>query len=104
MGKTTIGMIQRKNEAAGQHFFDAASMRFFNSKVLPYTYEGEGGVFFITSERFGTSTPEMFTVREFHPETGRVETFGEFNVLTEGRAKQIARAASQGLHSVMACI
>jgi hypothetical protein len=81
-------------ESKGSHFFERDAMRFFRSKVQEPVFQGPGGIFFLTSERFVSSTgeasPRRFTVRQFDPETGGVSTVGEFNKLTRGAAHNLA--------------
>ena len=56
----TIDQIKRANYDAGYHFFERASMRFFNSRILPTVY---AGCVFVTSERFYLHTPRLYTIR-----------------------------------------
>lgn len=88
---TTTLDIQTHNRVAGGHFFDAATMRFFNSRVLDGVY---GGRYFVTSERYG-SEPRYYTVRVYDPETGSVDTVGDFQAFATARqairfAKELA--------------
>jgi hypothetical protein len=64
--------VKRVTEHLGGHFFDAAAMRFFNSRILPDYYpvrvdvdsdDGARG-YFVTSERF-EDDPRRYTVRRF---------------------------------------
>jgi len=73
----SIDDVQRANRDAGSHFFDADTMRFFGSRVLPTVYAGR---LFVTSERSGFDhySPRSYTVREFMPD-GSIETVGDFN-------------------------
>lgn len=57
-------------DAAGSHFFDAASMRFFNSRLLSGVLALDGRetapgrrYLFITSERMGDDAPREYAVR-----------------------------------------
>lgn len=52
--------IMEANRAVGHHFFEPATMRFFNSTLYPRVY---GGRYFITGERFELPDPERFTIR-----------------------------------------
>ena len=72
-----IGQIRHANAAAGQHFFDPGTMRFFASRVLGSVYDGPGGVYFVTSEK-GPDGVRRFTVRQFDRATGSVQTAGTF--------------------------
>jgi hypothetical protein len=72
-------------KVAKGHFFDKDSMRFFDSRVCLDAFDGPGGCFFVTSERFrgpcgGKVIPcsRRFTVRRFNRKTGAVTTPGTF--------------------------
>jgi hypothetical protein len=98
----TIESIKAANTAAGLHFFDADTMRFFRSRVSGEVFQGPGGVYFVTSEQFvfrGEADRRKFTVRAFEPATGRVHKasgFGEFTTLAQakGAARKAAAQAS----------
>jgi len=47
-----INEIKKRNADSGRHFFEAGTMAFFSSRVCSEVYEGRGGVFFVTSERY----------------------------------------------------
>lgn len=83
----------RYNPGEGRHFFDRASMRFFNSVLPKAGYEGPGGVFFVTSEQFhgsgGYVAPRKFTVRNLDGE--QIRTVGEFNALSRAEAVRLAK-------------
>lgn len=70
----TIDDVKRANRALGHHWFDPATLRFFNSRIIPPL---EKGRYFVTSERFDSSTPRRYTVRVAYCD-GRVETVGDF--------------------------
>jgi hypothetical protein len=97
----TIDDIKRMNRSAGRYFFGPATMRFFRSRIGSTVYEGPGGVYFVTSEQFvpnsGRPHPRLYTVRQFDPATGDVDSLGEFNQLTKGRAHRIARKLAAGI-------
>ncbi len=86
----SIAELKEANRAAGGHFFDRDTMRFFNSKILPNLYTGPGGVFFVTSEA-QTEATRAYSVRTFNPKTANVNSFGEFNKWTRAAALKIAR-------------
>ena len=69
----TISKIKAANKAAGHHFFDRATMRFFQSRIERGLYQGKGGVFFITSEQIHEDG-RTYSVRQFDPATGHVTT------------------------------
>jgi hypothetical protein len=87
----TIEDIRLANEAAGKHWFDESSMRFFRTRIYEPVYHGTGGVFFVTSEK-SPDGERRYSVRQFHPETGDVDTHGEFN---SHRGKAAADRASK---------
>ena len=89
----TIRLIKEANKNAGKHFFEKETMRFFSSRILPTVYQGEGGMYFVTSE-VDPSGKKAYTVREFIPDTKEINTVGEFHRLTRDQAKQIARIKS----------
>ena len=80
----------------GKRFFNASTMRFFNSRLC-------GGCdalgFFVTSERFGFDafSPRLYTVRRLRI-GGEVETVGKFQAYAT--LKQ-ARAAIRNLRKEM---
>jgi hypothetical protein len=89
-----IDDIKMRNHAAGFYFFEPATLRFFDSRTLSEVYQGPGGVFFVTSERFHGSTytgPRLYTVRKFNPVTADIDTHGEYNKLTKYQAQKAAR-------------
>ena len=66
----TVAEIKRANRAAGRHFFDAAAMRFFRSRVSGPVI---GCRYFVTSERFSDDTPRGYTVRSVD-DAGNIDT------------------------------
>lgn len=94
--------VIRANGEAGLHFFERATMRFFDSRVCPDTLaEGPGGVFFVTSEQFrgsdGVRAARLYTVRHFYPETGDVTTAGTFQKhASRESAARAAKAMAEG--------
>lgn len=89
----TIQEIEQANKAAGQLWFSSGAVRYFASGIDLEVYEGPGGVFFVSSEK-ALREPRAYTVRQFHPDTGRVSTVGEFNVWTRKGAHQQAKQAA----------
>jgi hypothetical protein len=99
--KYTISEIRAANKGAGLHFFSPSTMRFFSSKVERTVYQGDGGVFFVTSEQFvgsdGIAQPRAYKVRSFDPTTSDVRTArGEFRHLDDARdeAKRLAEGGT----------
>ena len=89
----TIDEIKRRNKEVGQHFFDDRTMEFFDSRISTKTF----GNYFVTSE-CGPSGMRRYTIRVFDPNSGTVDTFGnfqEFDTLRE--AQSVALRASKGL-------
>jgi hypothetical protein len=94
----TIDRIQQTNRERGFHFFDLSTMRFFRSRILSQTFEGNNAVYFVTSEQFVGSeytAPRKYTVRSFNPESGDIRTVQPFNELTCSKALRIARDLAQ---------
>lgn len=91
---TTMYEIRTANAAAGMHWFEPESMRFFRSRVGDTVYEGPGGIYFVSSEQFVSphsgAAPRRYSVRQFNPTTGGIATVGEFNVMS--RSQAVARA------------
>lgn len=97
----TIADLKAANARAGFHFFERATMRFFDSRIVPAgPYCGAGGVYFVTSEQFhGSQGSEArkFTVRQFNPTTGDIDTAGRFNeIRTIEDARVTAKAFARG--------
>lgn len=99
----TIQEIERWNDWSGHYFFTPDTKRFFRSRILDEVFQGPGGVYFVTSERFGPEAPRRYSVRQFHPSTGEVDTArddqgeqlrGAFK--TAAYAKRAARVFANG--------
>jgi hypothetical protein len=87
----SISEMKTKNTEVGHHFFDDATVNFFDSKVSAKTF----GDYFVTSE-CGPSGLRRYTVRVFDPSTGEIKTHGlfqEFDTLRE--AQSVAKKASR---------
>lgn len=92
--------IQRANREAGLYFFEPGTLRFFGSRILAPSYSGKGGTFFVTSEKRPRSTDaRRYSVRQFLPESGNVETVGTFQQFKTTRAAHDAarRYAAEGI-------
>jgi len=78
-----VAAVKRANDAAGFHFFEPASMRFFDSRFVKCSFFIRGvpvvrtghlyhRCMFITSERFhgsdGFHGPRLYTIRVAHPD------------------------------------
>ncbi|HEY6021303.1 MAG TPA: hypothetical protein VIY48_15780 [Candidatus Paceibacterota bacterium] len=73
----SIEDVKEAHKAAGGHWFDKDSMKFFNSIVYPELIQHPEGAYFISSERFDSGSPRLFTVR-FASFDGSIATVGEF--------------------------
>ncbi len=90
-GYRSIADVRRANKAAGHHFFERDTMRFFASIVERGLY---GGRFFVTSERGPVQGDvRRYTVREAL-DSGKIETRGAFHAY---RTLEDARAAAREL-------
>lgn len=69
--------VKKAHKAAGGHWFDESSMEFFDSIVYPELIQHPEGAYFVSSERFDSKSPRLFTVRFAHF-NGEVETVGPF--------------------------
>ncbi len=100
MGAWTITQIKQRNQEVGHHWFDPGTKRFFNSRVEGRPVEGPGGVYFVSSEQFESSSgsfPRRYSVRKFDPTTGAVDTAGEFQAYgNRAAAREAARALAKG--------
>lgn len=97
----TVDDVRDANAAAGFHFFDGSTIRFFRSRIGQDLYQGPGGYFFVTSEQFVGSdripAQRLYTVRQFMPDTGDINTVGDFNKLTRRVAHHAARRLAAGI-------
>jgi hypothetical protein len=74
-GFRTMAEIRAANKAAGMHYFDPKTMKFFASKIEGGPY---GGHYFVTSEKTGfDSRKRAYTVRKAEAD-GSIVTVGEF--------------------------
>lgn len=114
---TSANSIRAIANGAGSHFFDADTMRFFNSRLLEGVYPAEtnngkwvartGNVFyFVTSERYdstyGGPEPRHYTVRRMTLTAVRddrpgvdIETVGDYHA----SAYQARKAAQEAARS-----
>jgi hypothetical protein len=90
-----INDVQYCVDHCGSHFFDADTMRFFNSRVDSIAYtDGEGGAYFATTER-GPDGKRRASVR--HYSKCRVNTAGEFqSYRTMDAARKAAKKLATG--------
>lgn len=74
--KWTVNSIKDSMRSAGSHWFDPDTMRFFGTKVESTVYQGDGGVFFVTSEQ-PPHGQRGWTVRRFDAVLSKISTIGE---------------------------
>jgi len=86
--------VKSASLAAGSHWFEPGSMRFFRTRLpLLGKMDDAGRVWFVSSEapRGGS---RKYSVRVFIPQTGAVETHGTFHSYPSSRAAQRAADAA----------
>ena len=98
MDAFTLRLIRERNAANGGHWFDAATLHFFRSR-LPTGCVGrvDNTAWFVTSESgpFGRGA-RAYTVRRADVATGHVDTEGTFREFrTRGAAITAARRCVQ---------
>jgi hypothetical protein len=91
MESYTINRIQQEMTDSGSHWWDRDTMRSFGCRVNGQVYQGPGGIYFVTSEKYGRDDAKRaYTVRQYHPASKKVDTIGEFNTLSRSTAMRIA--------------
>jgi len=78
------------------HWFDRGTMRFFKTKLPRNAYEGSAGYLFVTRET-NPNDESRYSVRQMDPETGDVETCGEFH---KYRTREAAMVALRSVHLI----
>lgn len=92
----TMQEIKACNKARGHHWFEPGTMRFFASRVGNDVYQGPGGIYFISSERF-MDDPRRYSVRRFNPKDCSVDTEFEFQQFpSRGSAVRAAKRLARG--------
>lgn len=86
----TINKIQNEMTAAGSHWWDRGTMQYFRCRVSEKVYQGQGGVYFVTSEKHGDNATRLYSVRQYRPDIKDVDTIGEFNSMSRGQAHREA--------------
>lgn len=109
----TIDDIRAVADHAGSHFFDAATMRFFASRVLNGVYAPDGHqtvegrrYIFVTSERHGDDAPRHYAVRMMTLGSQRDDR-PYVDIATVGDYHDTARAAhkaAQAESDVLRCL
>jgi hypothetical protein len=100
--------IREANAAAGFHFFEPATMRFFRSQAARrncYPCDARACTYFVTSEQFTASSgwraQRKYTIRAASWSSGDIRTVGTFQAYaTRDRAERIAAALSRGAEEV----
>lgn len=86
----TMNDVRRANKEHGHHFFEASSLRFFDSYIGRELIHGR---YFVTSEQFHGSThtaPRLYTVRRVEDD-GSITDASTFKQFTTGaQAKRYA--------------
>lgn len=79
------------------HWFDASSMRFFDSRIGSNVYPTNNPyiTLFVSSERFDEKTKRYYSIRSYDSRTHDIDTIGEFQQYDSSRqanreAKRIA--------------
>ncbi len=90
----TINQIQDEMTAAGSHWWDPSSMRFFQTRVSEKVYQGTGEVFFVTSEKppggNRAYSVRQYSVRQHSPVHKTLDTVGEFCAMSRNQAHREA--------------
>lgn len=76
------------NKDAHKHFFDTETMRFFHSRVVMSSWNGDG--LFITSEKFDAQSPRRYSIRRGNLTTFDVDSVGEFQQYNSSSSAQSA--------------
>jgi hypothetical protein len=75
------------------HWFSPGNMRFFKSRLsenLFYNPENRV-IYFISSEKYW-SDDRAYTIRSYNPDTGEIDTYGEFQAYSSlAKAKNAAK-------------
>lgn len=75
------------------HYFERGAMQFFRSR-LESVHPGKGATYFVTSEQFDDQSPRKCSVRKL--KNCKIDTVGEFNVMSCADAKAKAKALAKG--------
>ena len=72
--------LEQCNKHYGKHFFDADTLRFFNSRISNEIVVAASNerVLFVTSEKRDWNTPRLYTVRVMDWSNGSVDSVSEF--------------------------
>lgn len=75
------------------HWFDSDTMRFFGTR-LSKVYSGDGGHYFVTSEKPPHGS-RAYSVRRFLPDIPTIRTIGEFCSMNRTQAHSKAKQLSE---------
>ena len=92
----TIEAMKEGNRAAGVHFFDEDTMRFFRSRIESKPRSYNGLWYFIDSSQFvpssGIPDRRKYSLSSYNPKTGDVDRIGDFQKYTsKGEATKALR-------------
>ncbi len=86
---SSMAEVRKANKAAGFHWFERSTMRFFQCRIESRLLKGR---YFISSEQ-GPSGERLFTLRQVEADGG-VDTVGDFQAhRTKADAKRALRLA-----------
>jgi hypothetical protein len=91
-----IEEIKSLTEKAGNKFFTPGNMRFANSRISAKTFEGPGGIYFITSEA-SEHMDRRYSVRRFSLNPTRITTVAWHVFLYLGDAYKHAEKLAAGV-------
>jgi len=96
----TINDIQEEMRADGSNYWwNPDTMRFFGTRICGPVFQGDGGIYFATSEHNYDKTARLYSVRKYDPETKQIDTVdaaGSNATLGEFSSRQAAiRCASR---------
>jgi hypothetical protein len=89
--KLTMSDVKIWNKRAGQHFFDRATMKFFESRIESTLMKGN---YFITSEK-PPHNPRHYKVRQYNPNNHHIISISE--ELSYDGAKQLIKDLQKGI-------
>lgn len=88
----SIQDLQRHYEAKTKgHWFKPDTMRFFRSKIHEKLFYSINKIYFISSERGPwDASPRRYSIRSYDPESGFIDTVGDFQKYKTLAAAQLA--------------
>ena len=73
-----ISVVKQVSKKHDKHFFDDSTMRFFNSRISQDAIKSGNMAYFVSSEKFDSKTPRLYSVRAINLDTGKIETIPDF--------------------------